>query len=130
MKFSTHLLTLLNNQLHPKAPQNVTGELKADGSITLDFDAVTDAQAYLVHYGNANQSEPPQAVNMGYTETTSWTLATGDVPALETGDKIYLYVQTYNEKGVGADDIEKARYLHDGDFLGSAWSEPVVLVKD
>lgn len=66
---------------------------------------------------------------MGYSETNSWTLAAADVPTLTAGDKIYLYVQTYNQKGVGITDVEKARYLHDGDFVGSAWSEPIILEK-
>lgn len=66
---------------------------------------------------------------MGYTETNSWTLAAVDIPHLEVGDKIYFYIQTYNDLGVGADEVEKARYLHDGDFVGSAWSDPVILTK-
>lgn len=121
------MVCLKTPNLRPNAPRNVTGEIKEDGSISLSWDAIEDAQSYVLHYGNANQSEPTQAVNMGYTETNSWTLATGDVPTLTAGDKIYLYVQTYNQKGVGVDDIEKARYLHDGDFIGSEWSDPVVL---
>ena len=67
---------------------------------------------------------------MGYTETNSWTLATGDVPELAAGDKIYLYVNTYTEKGVWATDIEIARYLHDGPYTGSAWTEPITLTKE
>lgn len=67
---------------------------------------------------------------MGYSETNSWTLAAKDVPTLDTGDKIYLYVQSYREKGVGADDIAKAQYLHDGPFTGSAWSTVVTLTKE
>ena len=67
---------------------------------------------------------------MGYTETNSWTLATEDVPELTAGDKIYLYAQTYREKGVGATDVEKARFLHDGPYTGSAWSTPIILTKD
>lgn len=66
---------------------------------------------------------------MGYSETNSWTLAVADVPALEEGDKIYFYVQAYNELGIGTNEIEKSRYLHDGEFLGSAWSESIVLTK-
>lgn len=66
---------------------------------------------------------------MGYSETTSWTLATGEVPELTSGQKIYCYVQAYYEKGVGDTPVEKARYLHDGEFTGSAWSEPVILTK-
>lgn len=115
--------------LHPKTPQGTTGEMNEDGSISLSWDAVEDAQSYVVHYGNANESESTQAVNMGYTETNSWSLAVVDVPTLAAGDKIYLYVQAYNEKGVGADEIEKARYLHDGAFTGSAWSESIILEK-
>ena len=65
---------------------------------------------------------------MGYSETPSWTLAAADVPALEAGDKIYLYVQTFNVKGRGANDIEKAAYLNEHE-LGSAWSDPVILTK-
>lgn len=127
-------MSIFKNQrlhlLHPKTPQNVTGELKEDGSISLSWDAVEDAQSYIVHYGNANESQPIQAVNMGYTETNSWSLAVVDVPILAVGDKIYLYVQAYNIKGDGADEIEKARYLHDGNFTGSAWSEPIILTKE
>ncbi len=51
------------------------------------------------------------------------------MPHLEAGDEIRFYIQTYNEVGQGANDIEKARYLQDGEFLGSAWSRPVVLIK-
>lgn len=67
---------------------------------------------------------------MGYSETNSWTLAAKDVPTLDTGDKIYLYVQSYREKGIGAEDIAKAQYLHDGPFTGSAWSTVVTLTKE
>lgn len=88
------------------------------------------AKAYLVHYGDANQSDPHQAIKMGYTEISSWILAAADVPTLVTGDKLYLYVQAYNEVGIGANDVEKARYLHDGEFVGSAWSEALVLTKE
>jgi hypothetical protein len=63
---------------------------------------------------------------MGYTESNSWALASGDVPSLQPGDKLYLYVQTFNEVGTGANDIEKAQYLNTN-ALGSDWSEPVVL---
>lgn len=83
----------------------------------------------MIHYGEANQSDPQQATFMGYSETNEWSLATANVPELQTGDKIYFYVQAYNEVGVGSDDSEKARYLHDGEFIGSAWSDPVILTK-
>lgn len=87
------------------------------------------AQSYLVHYGDANQSDPKQAVKMGYTESASWKLAAEDVPALVVGDKIYLYVQAYYQTGEGESEIEKANYLHDGPFTGSAWSDAIELTK-
>ncbi|WP_429940776.1 fibronectin type III domain-containing protein [Enterococcus sp. DIV0240a] len=111
------------------APANVSGAFNEDGSISTSCDEVPDAQAYLVHYGDANVSDPSKAVKMGYTETNSWTLAAGDVPTLAEGDTINLFIQAYPVVGVGANDIEKARYLHDGNFLGSAWSEPIILTK-
>ncbi|MFR8882521.1 MAG: fibronectin type III domain-containing protein [Streptococcus agalactiae] len=115
--------------MHHNAPQSVTGVLNDDGSISLSWDAVPKAQAYVIHYSNANQSDPHDATMMGYSEKNSWTLAAEDVPILEPGNKIYLYVQAYNVLGKGKDEIEKARYLHDGPFIGSAWSRPVVLIK-
>ncbi|EOS7999108.1 fibronectin type III domain-containing protein [Enterococcus hirae] len=122
-------LILTKNQLHPDEPQNVTGKFESDGSISITFDPVAGAKTYLTHYGNANQSDPKQAVNMGCTESNTWNLSVENIPLLEDGDKIYIYVQAYNELAVGADEVEKARYLHDGDFLGSAWSDPIVLTK-
>lgn len=87
------------------------------------------AKSYLIHYGDANVTDPHQAIYMGYTETNSWKLNASDVPTLTTGDKITFYVQTYEQLGVGANDVEKARYLHDGPFTGSAWSQKVELTK-
>lgn len=115
---------------HPAKPQTVTGVINSDGSIKVDWKSVKDAQSYLTHYGAANQSDPKKATFMGYSETNSWTLKTLDVPVLEAGDKIYIYVQAYKEKGIGADDVAKAKYLHDGEFTGSDWSEPVVLTAE
>ncbi|MFK4966025.1 fibronectin type III domain-containing protein [Lactococcus garvieae] len=115
--------------LHPNPPQNVTGGINSDGSISLNFDVVDGAQAYIIHFGNANQSDPHDAVFMGYTESNTWNLGTVDAPELQTGDKIYLYVQSYNQKGEGSTEVEKAKYLHDGDFTGSPWSTAVVLTK-
>ncbi|MFS7400681.1 fibronectin type III domain-containing protein [Carnobacterium maltaromaticum] len=115
-------------RLHPNAPQNVTGILKGDGSISVSWDAVVGAKSYVTHYAEANQSDPHQAVFMGYSEQNSWTLSADDVPALVEGDKIYIYIQTFTEKGVGADDIAKAAYLNENK-LGSAWSKAVILTK-
>lgn len=120
----------MTKSLHPNAPQNVTGVINSDDSIKLEWDSVGKAQAYLTHYSEANHADPKDAKFMGYTETNSWTLQAADVPALKTGDKLYLYVQAYKEKGVGADDVAKAIYLHDGEFTGSAWSTVVILTKE
>jgi hypothetical protein len=134
MKLSDVRLLIINFQWkklsHPNTPQSVAGVINSDGSIKLDWGAVSEAQSYLIHYSGANQSDPKDAKFMGYSETNSWTLAAKDVPTLDTGDKIYLYVQSYREKGVGADDVAKAQYLHDGPFTGSAWSTVVTLTKE
>lgn len=82
----------------------------------------------MTHYGEANQTDPHDAVYMGYTETNSWHLEAKDVPALAVGDKIYIYVQAFNAKGVGLTDVEKARDLHNNGF-GSAWGVAIVLTK-
>ncbi|EPF4429093.1 hypothetical protein ACSSP6_004999 [Escherichia coli] len=95
----------------------------------MTFDPVKNAKAYVLHYADANESDPKKAIYMGYTETTTWTLAAKDVPALEEEDKFYLYVQTFNVLGEGANDIEKAAFLNENK-LGSAWSEPLVLTKE
>lgn len=89
---------------------------------------MNEAQAYVVHYGGANQSYPNDATLMGYSEKNTWTLAVVDIPTLNDGEKIYFYVQAFNEKGVGKDDIEKAAYLNENS-LGSAWSDAVVLAQ-
>lgn len=65
---------------------------------------------------------------MGYSEQNSWILSTDDVPILAEGDKIYIYIQTFTEKGIGDDDIAKAAYLNENK-LGSAWSKSVILTK-
>ncbi|MDG4969254.1 fibronectin type III domain-containing protein [Lactococcus lactis] len=104
----------------------VTGVMNTEGSITVNFDAVPGAAAYVPHYGPANEADKTKLVFMGYTETTSWTLAAADVPTHKVGDKFHICVQTFNVKGVGANDIEKARDLHDN-HLGSEWSDEVVI---
>ncbi|WP_311924264.1 fibronectin type III domain-containing protein [Enterococcus avium] len=94
------------------------------------WNAVDGAKAYIIHYGNANQSNPSDAAFMGYSETANWSLNTGDVPTLNDGDQLYFYVQTYNEVGIGDNDVDKAQYLHDGSFTGSEWSEPAIVTKN
>ncbi|MDR2059471.1 MAG: fibronectin type III domain-containing protein [Lactococcus lactis] len=117
---------------HPNAPQLVTGVINSDGSVKLNWDAVLKAKAYLIHYADANKTDPHDAKYMGYTETNSWTLATANVPTLVTGDKIYFYVQAYNVVAPsGTTEIGKAAALHDADNItGSAWSAPTILTKN
>lgn len=120
----------LQTQLpHPNAPQNVTGVINSDGSITVSWDKVEGALAYLTHYGDANQGAPSELKYMGYSETNSWTLAADNVPELQTGDFILVTVQTYNVKAPSdiPTEVEKAQYLHDGEFTGSSWSKAVTL---
>lgn len=66
---------------------------------------------------------------MGYTENGTWKLSASDVPVMETNDSIYIYVQTFEKVGVGANDIEKASYLNNN-VLGSAWSNACILKKE
>lgn len=132
MKMETLIPNIFKKQyriLHHNAPGGVQGTLNEDGSISISWNAVDGAQSYVIHYGNANESDPHDATMMGYSETTSWTLAAKDVPSLNSTDKIYLYVQTFNKKGTGANDIEKAALLNEN-ALGSAWSDPVILTKE
>lgn len=89
---------------------------------------MTGAQAFVPHYSGANQSDPHDAVYMGYTETNSWHLDAKDVPSLSIGDKIYIYVQAFNVKGTGLTDVDKARDLHDN-RVGSDWGVAIVLTK-
>ncbi len=111
----------------PSAPKLVTGQIKTDGSVELDWDIVLGAKSYLIHYADANETDPHRAIYMGYSETSSWTLAAKDVPTHVAGDKIPFFVQTYNVLGVGATDVDKARNLHDNQHLtGSAWSDPYI----
>lgn len=118
--------------LHPAKPQNVTGVINSNGSITVNWDKVEGGLAYLTHYGEANQGASSDLKYMGYSENNSWTLASENVPELQTGDFILVTVQTYNVKAPEdiATEVEKAAYLHDGPFTGSAWSEAVKLTKD
>lgn len=117
---------------HPAKPQNVTGVINGDGSITINWDKVEGALSYLTHYGDANQGAPSELKYMGYSETNSWTLAAENVPELQTGEFMLVTVQTYNVKAPGdiGTEVEKAAYLHDGPFTGSAWSTAVTLTKE
>ncbi|MCO7180449.1 fibronectin type III domain-containing protein [Lactococcus formosensis] len=107
-------------------PSVPLGVIEEDESITLTLNPVNGASSYVIHYGEANQSDPHAATFMGYSEGETWNLSKEDVPAHISGDKINFYIQAYKEKGVGTNDIEKAAYLHDGNFTGSAWSKPYI----
>lgn len=113
---------------HPAKPQSVVGEFNASNGIDLAWDAVEGAGSYVVHYGNANVTDPKQMIFMGYSATPSWTLDETNVPAMEDGDTITLAVMAYNEVGQGANDVEKAAWLNTNGH-GSAWSELVTLTK-
>ncbi|MEG1487435.1 fibronectin type III domain-containing protein [Lactococcus sp.] len=87
--------------------------------------------AYLIHYGDANTTDPHDAKYMGYSETTKFTLAASDVPVgATTGDKIPFYVQAYNVVAPsGTTNVEKAAALHDApNITGSAWSTVVEVI--
>ena len=110
----------------------VTGAFNSDGSVKLDWKSDPKVKAYLIHYADANKTDPHDAKYMGYTETKSWILSAENVPTLTAGDKFYLYVQAYFEEAPAdiETEIDKAAYLHYGDFTGSPWSEAVILTKD
>lgn len=126
-----YLRIQLKKKVHPNAPLNVSGVLNSDGSITVNWDHAEGARAYLTHYGDANQGASSELKYMGYSETNSWTLAAENVPSLQDGDFILITVQTYNVKAPESikTEVEKAAYLHDGQFTGSAWSKAVQITK-
>ncbi|WP_285012441.1 fibronectin type III domain-containing protein [Lactococcus formosensis] len=97
----------------------------------MEWDEADGALAYLTHYGDANQEAPSELKYMGYSETNFWTLAAENVPSLQEGDFILITVQTYNVKAPESikTEVEKAAYLHDGQFTGSAWSKAVQITK-
>lgn len=106
--------------VRPEIPKNVQATIEEDGSILASW-APDGSTSYVIHYSGANQSEPSQATMMGYSETNSWILDGSKVPVASPGDKIYIYVQGFNETGQGATDVEKAAYLNENGF-GSEWS--------
>lgn len=111
----------------PEAPTGVTGKFETNGDITLTYQGHATDKAFVIHYGDANQTAEKDLVNMGYSETTTWTLPSAKVPALQTGDTINLHVQAFDRVGVGATDELKAKYLNENSSItGSAWSEPAV----
>lgn len=126
-----YLRIQLKKKVHPNDPLNVSGGLNSDGSITVNWDNAEGARAYLTHYGDANQGASSELKYMGYSETNSWTLAAENVPSLQDGDFILITVQTYNVKAPESikTEVEKAAYLHDGQFTGSAWSKAVRITK-
>lgn len=102
--------------------------MNADGSVDISFDADPNAKAHIIHYGDANTTDPHDAKYMGYTETNSFHLDAKDVPTHASGDKLPFYVQAFDRTGVGATDIDKAAYLNDNSHItGSAWSNEVII---
>lgn len=104
-----------------------SGEIAAS-SFNVTFDAVDGAKSYVVHYINEDTDTPSELTSMGYTETPKWTLDDDLATAPIANSTFTLAVQAYREKGVGENQAEKARYLHDGEFLGSEWSTPLLKV--
>lgn len=80
------------------------------------------AQAYVVHCSPANDPDPKNAIFMFYTETSDYRFTPSKLQNHVAGDKLYFYVQTFEVKGVGANETEKAQYLNSTQF-GSAWSD-------
>ncbi|MFK4917170.1 MULTISPECIES: fibronectin type III domain-containing protein [Lactococcus] len=114
--------------LHPNAPQQptgVTGVEDSTGAIDLTWDAVDGAKSYVIHASGANEDDPKDAVFMYYIEEPSYRFTPSKLQQHVPGDILRFYVQAYDELGVGADETEKAAYLHDGPFTGSAWSDVV-----
>lgn len=120
----------LTQKTHPNAPQNVTGVINGDGSITVNWDKVEGALAYLTHYGDANQGVTSGLKYIGYSETNSWTLAAKNVPNLEVGDFITVTIQAYHVAAPSyLTEKEKAEFLDKGTLPRSEWSDPVMLTK-
>lgn len=112
------------------APLNVVGSYDASGNIKLTWDKVDGALAYVIHYGDANVTDPKLAIKMGYSETNAWTLNSADVPAHTDTDKLSFYVQSFSVLGTGDTDIAKAQQLNTAeDITGSAWSTAFELAK-
>lgn len=97
-------------------------------SFTLTWTAEPTAQSYVIHYIDKATTDPHEMTLMGYVEGNTWTLDEAKHGAEMTGKKFTVAVQSYKEKGVGANETEKARYLHDGQFVGSEWSTPLIVV--
>lgn len=97
-------------------------------SFTLTWTPEPTAQSYVIHYIDKATTDAHELIAMGYVEGNTWTLDEAKHGADMTGKKFTVAVQSYKEKGVGADEAAKARYLHDGEFVGSAWSTPLIVV--
>lgn len=90
--------------------------------MTVNWSAVDGAKSYVIHYGNPGQTTG-DAKFMEYTTGTSYTLSADKVPAHNSGDKIYFYVQAFKDLGQGTTTEAQAEYLNAGQFLGSDWSK-------
>lgn len=118
---------LLLYQVRPNAPltaTGVTGTEDSTGAIDLDWDDMDGAESYVIHCSPANDPDPHNAIYMFYSETSDYRFTPSKLQAHEVGDDLYFWVQTFNVKGVGANETEKAEYLNTTQ-LGSAWSDVV-----
>lgn len=97
-------------------------------SLKLNWNAVSGAKSYIIHYIDKDTSTSSELTSMGYSETTSWELPESVHGSTMAGKEFTLAVQAYNEVGVGSTPIDKANYLHDGEFEGSVWSSPLTKV--
>ena len=116
--------------LIPAIPADVIAELTEDGDLSVVWDKVTGAASYVIHYGDANVSDPKQATHLGYSETNAWALKAADVPKHTADDAIYVYVQAFGVTGTGETDADKAEQLTTAtDIKGTEWSEPAIAGK-
>lgn len=111
----------------PPAPTGVVNNSSTATELKINWTAVPNAKAYVIHYIDKSTTNPSELTLMGYSETPNWSLTSAAHGSAITGKKFTVTVQTYDELGVGSTPVEKAAYLHDGNFLGSPWSNLVTI---
>lgn len=95
--------------------------MNADGGIDLTWDAVPGAKSYVIHYGFSDKTRTDDKY-MEYSEGTTYTLTADKIPAHDADAKLYFYVQSFGDVGVGNTTEAQAEYLNAGEFTGSDWS--------
>lgn len=116
--FNTCLKTQLL-RLHPNAPLKPTSSGLTKNSVKLDWNDVTGAKSYVIHYGT--DTDPTKAIYMQYSEVSEFTMTDAIYGATLAGTTVNFWVQTFNKVGQGANDIAKAQWLNTTQ-TGSAWS--------